>query len=159
MGVDNKGSPWQRASGVIAGDRESYHVFAPLFDPIIDEYHGHGKLSFHPRDMDSRKIVEGDVNNSHLLSVQLYTRRSIHGFSLPAACSRGERRTLEGILRLVFKRMGGKTFSKQLDEVYHKIAICAVGKVRSAPPPPKIENGRARRPTRPAFISGFCSMK
>ncbi len=29
--------------GVYAGSHDSYYVFAPLFDKIIEKYHGHGK--------------------------------------------------------------------------------------------------------------------
>ena len=108
VGVDNLGVPWQRTSGIIAGDRESYEVFAPLFDGIIEEYHGHKKKDFHSRDMDSRKIVDGQLNSEYALSVRLHTRRSIRGYCLPAGCSRGARRNLEGLIRMVFVRLGGE---------------------------------------------------
>ena len=100
--------PWQRASGIIAGDSESYEVFAPLFDAIIEECHGHKTKDFHPRDMDSRKIVDGQLNSDYVLSVRLHTRRSVRGYCLPAGCSRGTRRNLEGLIRTVFVRLGGE---------------------------------------------------
>ena len=93
VGVDNPGVPWQRTSGIVAGDRESYEIFSPLFDEIIKEYHGHGKTDFHSRDLDSRKIVDGQLNSAYVLSVRLHTRRSIQGYSLPAGCSRGREGT------------------------------------------------------------------
>ena len=108
VGVDNPGMPWQRTSGIVAGDRESYEVFSPLFDEIIQEYHRHGKKDFHSRDLDSRKIVDGHLNSDYVLSVRLHTRRSIQGYCLPAGCSRGERRNLEGLIRMVFLRLGGE---------------------------------------------------
>ena len=108
VGVDNPGMPWQRTSGIVAGDRESYEVFSPLFDEIIQEYHRHGKYDFHSRDLDSRKIVDGNLNSDYVLSVRLHTRRSIQGYCLPAGCSRGERRNLEGLIRMVFLRLGGE---------------------------------------------------
>ena len=100
--------PWQRASGIVAGDRESYEVFAPLFDAIIQECHGHKKNDFHPRDMDSRKIIDGQLNGDYVLSARLHARRSIRGYCLPAACSRGARRNLENLIRMVFMRLGGQ---------------------------------------------------
>ena len=106
--MDNPGVPWQRASGIVAGDRESYEMFAPLFDEIIREYHGHRKTDFHSRDLDSRKIVGGQLSSAYVLSVRLHTRRSIQGYSLPAGCCRSERRDLEDLIRLVFKRLGGE---------------------------------------------------
>jgi len=36
--------------GVYAGDEESYETFAPLFDPIIQEYHGFSKEDSHHSD-------------------------------------------------------------------------------------------------------------
>lgn len=108
VGVDIPGKPWQRASGIVAGDCESYEVFAPLFDAIIRECHGHKKRDFHPRDMDSRKIVDGQLNSDYVLSARLHTRRSVRGYCLPAACSRGDRRNLEGLIRMVFMRLGGE---------------------------------------------------
>jgi len=108
VGVDNPGVPWQRASGIVAGDRESYEVFAPLFDAIIQECHGHKKNDFHPRDMDSRKIIDGQLNGDYVLSARLHARRSIRGYCLPAACSRGARRNLENLIRMVFMRLGGE---------------------------------------------------
>lgn len=121
VGVDNPGVPWQRASGIVAGDRESYEVFAPLFDEIIQEYHGHGKNDFHSRDLDSRKIVGGQLNRSYVLSVRLHTRRSIQGYSLPAGCSRGERRNLEDLIRRVFRRLGGEW---RQGEGHYRVFLC-----------------------------------
>ena len=106
--MDNPGVPWQRVSGIVAGDRESYELFAPLFEEIIREYHGHRKTDFHSRDLDSRKIVGGQLSSAYVLSVRLQTRRSIQGYSLPAGCCRSERRDLEDLIRLVFKRLGGE---------------------------------------------------
>ena len=108
VGVDHPGVPCQRTSGIVAGDSESYEVFAPLFDEIIQEYHGHRPKDFHSRDLDSRKIVDGQLNKDYVLSVRLHTRRSIQGYSLPAGCSRGERRSLESLIRMVFLRLGGE---------------------------------------------------
>ena len=33
--------------GVYAGSHDSYKVFAPLFDQIIEKYHGHKKTDTH----------------------------------------------------------------------------------------------------------------
>jgi hypothetical protein len=42
--------------GVYAGSHDSYHTFAPLFDHIIEKYHGHGKAAKHVSDMDFTKL-------------------------------------------------------------------------------------------------------
>lgn len=42
--------------GVIAGSHDSYHTFAPLFDKIIEDYHGHKPEAKHASDMDYTKL-------------------------------------------------------------------------------------------------------
>jgi len=42
--------------GIYAGDWDSYKVFADVFDPIIQEYHGISADSVHTSDMDVGKI-------------------------------------------------------------------------------------------------------
>ena len=56
-GVDNPGHPFIKTVGMVAGDEESYDVFADLFDPVIDERHGgYPKSAIHPTDLDSSKV-------------------------------------------------------------------------------------------------------
>lgn len=51
------GSKWTESGvGVYAGSHDSYYTFAPLFDKIIQEYHGHGKEDKHKSDMDYTKL-------------------------------------------------------------------------------------------------------
>ncbi|KAJ7384192.1 Creatine kinase S-type, mitochondrial [Desmophyllum pertusum] len=134
VGVDNLGVPWQRTSGIIAGDRESYEVFAPLFDGIIEEYHGHKKKDFHSRDMDSRKIVDGQLNSEYALSQG----------------PPGARRNLEGLIRMVFVRLGGEWSQGEFEGEYKPIAEFPDPKlgslnVSSHPTSPLITcSGRAR---------------
>ena len=42
--------------GVYAGSHDSYTAFAPMFDRIIEQYHGHGKTAKHVSDMDHTKL-------------------------------------------------------------------------------------------------------
>lgn len=56
-GVDNPGHPFIKTVGMVAGDEESYEVFADIFDPVIDERHGgYPKNAIHPTDLDSSKV-------------------------------------------------------------------------------------------------------
>ena len=56
-GVDNPGHPFISTVGVVAGDEESYSVFADIFDPIIEERHnGYKKTDMHKTDLDASKI-------------------------------------------------------------------------------------------------------
>nr|XP_029137453.1 creatine kinase U-type, mitochondrial-like isoform X1 [Labrus bergylta] len=57
-GVDNPGHPFIKTVGCVAGDEESYEVFAELFDPIIkDRHNGYDPRTMtHPTDLDASKV-------------------------------------------------------------------------------------------------------
>ena len=47
-GVDNPGHPFIMTVGCVAGDEESYEVFADLLDPVINKRHGgYSKVCVH----------------------------------------------------------------------------------------------------------------
>merc|ERR1712098_383738 len=56
--------------GIYAGDWDSYKDFAPVFDPIIQEYHGISADSKHTSDMDASKINGNMVLTSSRLDVR-----------------------------------------------------------------------------------------
>ncbi|XP_024918290.1 creatine kinase, mitochondrial 2a (sarcomeric) isoform X1 [Cynoglossus semilaevis] len=105
-GVDNPGHPFIKTVGCVAGDEESYEVFADLFDPvIIDRHNGYDPRTMkHPTDLDASKITNGVFDDNYVLSSRVRTGRSIRGLSLPPACSRAERREVEHV---VVKALGG----------------------------------------------------
>ena len=78
-GVDNPGHPFISTVGVVAGDEESYSVFADIFDPIIEERHnGYKKTDVHKTDLDASKIrgkYSGQSARDHRLNIffLLYT--------------------------------------------------------------------------------------
>uniref|UniRef100_A0A8V5GGD0 Creatine kinase U-type, mitochondrial n=1 Tax=Melopsittacus undulatus TaxID=13146 RepID=A0A8V5GGD0_MELUD len=84
-GVDNPGHPFIKTVGIVAGDEESYEVFADIFDPVIQERHN----GFNPRtmkhftDLDATKIKFGHFDERYVLSSRVRTGRSIRGLSLP----------------------------------------------------------------------------
>ncbi|MBN3297107.1 creatine kinase S-type, mitochondrial isoform X1 [Amia ocellicauda] len=98
-GVDNPGHPFIKTVGMVAGDEESYEVFADLFDPVIKERHnGYDPRTMkHHTDLDSSKITSGQFDERYVLSSRVRTGRSIRGLSLPPACSRSERREVERV--------------------------------------------------------------
>ncbi|KAM7368528.1 hypothetical protein PAMP_012862 [Pampus punctatissimus] len=105
-GVDNPGHPFIKTVGCVAGDEESYEVFAELFDPVIkDRHNGYDPRTMtHPTDLDSSKITNGMFDENYVLSSRVRTGRSIRGLSLPPACSRAERREVE---RVVINALAG----------------------------------------------------
>ncbi|XP_043087584.1 creatine kinase, mitochondrial 2a (sarcomeric) [Puntigrus tetrazona] len=98
-GVDNPGHPFIKTVGMVAGDEESYEVFAEIFDPVIkDRHNGYDPRTMkHPTDLDSSKIHSGMFDENYVLSSRVRTGRSIRGLSLPPACSRSERREVERV--------------------------------------------------------------
>ncbi|XP_036450695.1 creatine kinase, mitochondrial 2a (sarcomeric) [Colossoma macropomum] len=105
-GVDNPGHPFIKTVGMVAGDEESYEVFAELFDPVIkDRHNGYDPRAMkHPTDLDASKITSGMFDERYVLSSRVRTGRSIRGLSLPPACTRSERREVE---RVVVQALSG----------------------------------------------------
>ena len=108
-GVDNPGHPFIMTVGMVAGDEESYEVFADLFDPVIEARHnGFKKTDIHTTDLDASKLQGGDdLDPNYVLSSRVRTGRSIRGFSLPPFCSRAERREVEKIVLNILKSFDG----------------------------------------------------
>ncbi|KAM9447204.1 creatine kinase S-type, mitochondrial isoform 1-T1 [Clarias gariepinus] len=98
-GVDNPGHPFIKTVGMVAGDEESYEVFADIFNPVIkDRHNGYDpKTMKHPTDLDCSKITSGKFDDKYVLSSRVRTGRSIRGLSLPPACTRSERREVERV--------------------------------------------------------------
>ncbi|XDV20234.1 hypothetical protein PO909_025591 [Leuciscus waleckii] len=105
-GVDNPGHPFIKTVGMVAGDEESYEVFAGIFNPVIkDRHNGYDPTTMkHPTDLDSSKITSGMFDENYVLSSRVRTGRSIRGLSLPPACTRAERREVE---RVVVQALSG----------------------------------------------------
>ena len=98
-GVDNPGHPFIVAVGAVAGDEESYDVFAELFDPIIEARHaGFKKTDKHRTDLNPENVVGGNLDSNYVLSSRVRTGRCIRGLSLSPKCTRAERREVERIL-------------------------------------------------------------
>ena len=81
----------------MAGDEESYDVFAEIFDPVIQNRHnGYTKDDKHKTDLDPNNLKGGDdLDPNYVLSSRVRTGRSIRGYSLPPHCNIEERRGVE----------------------------------------------------------------
>jgi creatine kinase len=86
--------------GCVAGDEESYDVFAELLDEVINKRHGgYPKDAKHTTDLNPENLKGGDdLDPKYVLSSRVRTGRSIRGYSLPPHCSRAERRAVEKIV-------------------------------------------------------------
>ena len=83
--------------GVYAGDKESYTVFAPLFDPIIEEYHGFGKEEKHRSNLnpDDLNAPNPDPEGKYILSTRIRVGRNMDAMPLGPAISKAQRNRVE----------------------------------------------------------------
>ena len=92
-GVENPDS----SIGVYAGDEESYTLFASLFDPIIEDYHGFAKNDNHrsnlnPDDLDA---PNPDPGGEYILSTRIRVGRNVADLPLGPAISPQQRHAVE----------------------------------------------------------------
>jgi len=112
-GVDNPGHPFIMTVGLVAGDEESYEVFAELFDKVIDDRHGgYGPDQKHPTDLNPTKLKGGTFDPKYVLSSRVRTGRSIRGLTLPPICSRAERREVERVVVDALNNLKGEYAGK-----------------------------------------------
>lgn len=118
-GVDNPGHPFIMTVGCVAGDEESYQVFADLFDPVIQARHnGFSTTDKHKTDMNPNHLKGGDnLDARYVLSSRVRTGRSIRGLSLPPASTRAERRKVEQIAIQALANLDG-----ELKGDYHRLS-------------------------------------
>ena len=109
-GVDNPGHPFIMTVGCVAGDEESYDVFAELLDDVIEKRHGgYKKTDLHKTDLNPDNLKGGDdLDPNYVLSCRVRTGRSIRGYSLPPHCTRAERRAVENIIVEAFHNLDGE---------------------------------------------------
>jgi len=83
--------------GVYAGDKESYSVFAPLFDPIIQEYHDFGKNDMHKSNLnpDDLDAPNPDPQGEFIISTRIRVGRNIDNMPLGPAISQDQRDEVE----------------------------------------------------------------
>ncbi len=83
--------------GVYAGDRDSYTLFSPLLDPIIQDYHGFSSEERHKSDLDSNKLIATDLdpNNRYILSTRIRVGRNLDNMPLGPGISKEQRERIE----------------------------------------------------------------
>merc|ERR1712241_1584252 len=84
--------------GIYAGDWDSYKDFAPVFGPLIQEYHGISPSARHTSDMDVSEI-KGNVNSDvPVHSCRIRVGRSIDGFGLSPGITKDQRVGVEKLM-------------------------------------------------------------
>ena len=105
--------------GVYAGDEESYELFAPLFDPIIEEYHGFSKDDQHKSNLNPADLnaPNPDVNGEYIVSTRIRVGRNVAELPLGSAISKEQRNDIEsrvsGVLSGLSGRLSGSYYPLQ----------------------------------------------
>lgn len=98
--------------GIYAGDEDSYIDFAPVFDPIICEYHGLPASFKHVSDMDTTKIKGNIDAEIPVHSVRIRVGRSIQGFGLSPGITKEQRLGVENVAKHAFEKFSGDLAGK-----------------------------------------------
>merc|ERR1711881_778022 len=93
--------------GIYAGDWDSYKVFADVFDPLIQEYHGIPADSKHTSDMDATKIRGTIDSAAPVHSTRIRVGRSIDGFGLSPGITKDQRLGVENLMKKAFANLSG----------------------------------------------------
>ncbi|KAH8611218.1 ATP guanido phosphotransferase N terminal domain [Trypanosoma vivax] len=97
--------------GLYAPDAESYTVFAPLFDPVIEDYHKGFKPSDRqpPKDFgDLSTLVDVDPDNKYVLSTRVRCGRSLEGYPFNPCLTKAQYEEMESRVKEQLSTMTGE---------------------------------------------------
>lgn len=93
------GCKWTNSGvGVYAGSHDSYYTFAPFFDKIIQEYHGHSPADKHIVNMDHTKLRCPDFpadEDKMINSTRIRVARNLADYPLGTCVTKEQRREIE----------------------------------------------------------------
>ena len=93
------GAKWVNSGvGVYAGCHEGFYTFAPLFDKIISEYHGHSPTDKHISNMDYRQLQCPDFppdEDAMINSTRIRVARNLADYPLGTCVTAQQRREIE----------------------------------------------------------------
>lgn len=105
------GAKWTESGvGVYAGSHDSYYTFAPLFDRVILDYHGHKKEDKHVIDMDYTKLncpkFPAD-EDAMINSTRIRVGRNLADYPLGSCVTREQRKEIEQKVVSVLSKFTG----------------------------------------------------
>ena len=81
--------------GIYAGDSMSYDTFAPVFDPVIREYHDFSEGKKHKSDITKIELVNLDPEKKYIRSTRIRIARNLNNFDFPPHINLSSRQKLE----------------------------------------------------------------
>jgi len=106
-GVENLDS----GIGIYAPDAESYTLFSPLFDPVIEDYHvGFGHSDSHPaKDFgDGDTFVNVDPDGTYVISTRVRCARSMEGYPFNPCLTEEQYKEMEDKVSSTLSNLGGE---------------------------------------------------
>ncbi len=97
--------------GAYAGDEDCYHKFSPLFDRIIEDYHGHRPQDIHTSNLNAEELPlleDPDPERRSIVSTRIRVARNVHGFPFPPALSASDRAYIEKKIVTVLNDLPGE---------------------------------------------------
>ncbi len=109
-GVENPDS----GIGAYAGDEESYSIFAPLFDKIIQEYHGFSKEDKHQSNLNINdlNISNPDIDGKYIISTRIRVGRNLANMPLGTCISKEQRLEVEKLVSSTLEGLNGNLAGK-----------------------------------------------
>ncbi|KAH8364710.1 hypothetical protein KR084_010285, partial [Drosophila pseudotakahashii] len=101
--------------GIYAPDAESYTVFADLFDPIIEDYHGgFKKTDKHPASTFGDVATFGNVDptNEYVISTRVRCGRSMQGYPFNPCLTEAQYKEMEGKVSSTLSGLEGELKGK-----------------------------------------------
>ena len=96
--------------GVYAGSHDSYSVFAPLLDKVIEDYHGHGPSDKHTADMDHTKLncpAFSPEDDKMIVSTRIRVARNLADFPLGPSVSKEQRNKISELVQTACSKFDG----------------------------------------------------
>jgi creatine kinase/arginine kinase len=106
------GCKWTNSGvGVYAGSHDSYYTFAPLFDKIIETYHGHTKTAKHISSMDYNLLNTPAFpadEDKMIASTRIRVARNLAAYPLGTNVTREERLEIENLVTSALNEFTGE---------------------------------------------------
>lgn len=93
-GISNPDS----AIGIYAGDAQSYRLLAPIFEPIILNYHGITEETNHVSHITNVDLPDPDPENMYIISSRVRIARSLRGFGFTNHIDLKTRKNIEKLI-------------------------------------------------------------
>ena len=96
--------------GAYAGSHDSYKSFAGLFDPIIEEYHGHAPGTLHESNMNTAQLNTPQFileDEKYIVSTRIRVGRNLADYPLGPGLSQQQRKEVESKVVEALNNMPG----------------------------------------------------